>query len=138
MILNKIRFVISTFLLCPLIVLSQNSLVRQENGSLKLVKIANSKPRNVVFIIIDDQRYDAMGFLKSQPFISTPNIDLMAKGVPIFKMLLLPLHYVLLRGPLFLPDFMLINTLWQIIITLFQRILFFIRNTCKTQVMRLH
>ncbi|MEJ7830768.1 MAG: sulfatase, partial [Segetibacter sp.] len=80
MILKKIRFVISTMLLCPLIVLSQNSSVRQENGSLKFVKIANSKPRNVVFIIIDDQRYDAMGFLKSQPFISTPNIDQMAKG----------------------------------------------------------
>ncbi len=36
------------------------------------------KPRNVVFILSDDHRYDAMSFL-GNPFAKTPNLDLMAK-----------------------------------------------------------
>jgi len=36
-----------------------------------------TRPRNVIFIILDDLRHDGMGFL--QPQIRTPNIDLLAK-----------------------------------------------------------
>lgn len=36
-----------------------------------------ARPRNVIFIILDDLRYDGMGFL--QPQIRTPNIDRLAK-----------------------------------------------------------
>jgi N-acetylglucosamine-6-sulfatase len=39
-----------------------------------------AKPRNVVFILTDDHRYDALGFLKAQPFLETPNLDRMAAG----------------------------------------------------------
>ena len=39
-------------------------------------------PRNVVFILIDDLRYDGMGFL--QPELKTPNIDRLARGGSYF------------------------------------------------------
>ncbi len=43
----------------------------------------DAKPRNVVFILSDDHRYDAMGFM-GHPFAITPNMDAMAKeGVHI-------------------------------------------------------
>lgn len=36
-------------------------------------------PRNVVFILTDDHRYDAMGFM-GHPLARTPNMDALAKG----------------------------------------------------------
>ncbi len=38
---------------------------------------AQSHPRNIIFVLVDDLRYDGMGFL--QPRIHTPNIDRMAR-----------------------------------------------------------
>ncbi len=38
-----------------------------------------SKPRNVIFILTDDHRYDAMGFLKAQPWLQTPQMDRLAR-----------------------------------------------------------
>ena len=38
-----------------------------------------AKARNIVFILTDDHRYDAMGFLKGQKFLETPNLDAMAR-----------------------------------------------------------
>ncbi len=40
-------------------------------------KVADAKPRNVVFILSDDHRYDAMGFM-GHPFLKTPNLDKVA------------------------------------------------------------
>ena len=37
----------------------------------------NVKPRNVVFILTDDHRYDAMGFME-HPFLETPHLDSLA------------------------------------------------------------
>ena len=45
----------------------------------KLQKIAGRKPRNVVFILCDDHRYDFMGFLGKPKFLETPNMDRMAR-----------------------------------------------------------
>src|SRR5690348_3539630 len=45
----------------------------------KLEQVPGAKPRNVVFILVDDLRYDAMGFMK-HPFLQTPNIDSLAKN----------------------------------------------------------
>lgn len=59
---------------------AQHAHLRQEGGSLKLTNIHGAKPRNVVFILTDDHRYDALGFLQAQTFIETPNLDRMAKG----------------------------------------------------------
>ncbi len=36
------------------------------------------KPKNVIFILSDDHRYDAMGFMGKVPGLTTPNMDKMA------------------------------------------------------------
>jgi N-acetylglucosamine-6-sulfatase len=45
-----------------------------------LARIPNAKPRNIVFILTDDHRYDALGFLKGQSFIETPRLDELARN----------------------------------------------------------
>jgi len=55
-------------------------------GSYGIIKAENQpdrsqpakKPRNVVFILSDDHRYDYMGFIKRIPWLETPNMDRMA------------------------------------------------------------
>ncbi|MBI4892051.1 MAG: sulfatase [Acidobacteria bacterium] len=56
-------------------------------GSLtpSVVRGAAQKRRNVVFILSDDHRYDAMGFLKAQPWLETPQMDRMAREGAHFK-----------------------------------------------------
>lgn len=61
-------------------VFAQDAVVSQPGHSLKLLKTSNNKPRNVIFILTDDHRYDAFGFLKAQSFIKTPNLDRLAQG----------------------------------------------------------
>jgi arylsulfatase A-like enzyme len=46
------------------------------------VAVAQPRPRNIVFILVDDLRYDGMGFL--QPGIETPHIDELARGGSYF------------------------------------------------------
>ena len=47
-----------------------------------LAKLRGVKPRNIVVILTDDHRYDALGFMKTQSFLETPNLDrLAAEGV---------------------------------------------------------
>jgi N-acetylglucosamine-6-sulfatase len=41
--------------------------------------------RNVIFILTDDHRYDALGFLKGQPWLRTPNLDRLAREGAHFK-----------------------------------------------------
>lgn len=64
-------------LLCPFSN-AQSITLSQPKHSLKLEKTKGAKPRNIVFILTDDHRYDALGFLKSQTFIETPNLDKLA------------------------------------------------------------
>lgn len=41
---------------------------------------SNEKPRNIVFVLSDDHRYDFMSFMDGAPsFLKTPNMDRMAK-----------------------------------------------------------
>lgn len=47
-------------------------------SDLKLEAIPGQKPRNVVFILVDDHRYDAMGHM-GHPFLETPNMDRLAR-----------------------------------------------------------
>ncbi|MCK4748943.1 MAG: sulfatase-like hydrolase/transferase, partial [Bacteroidales bacterium] len=44
----------------------------------RLVILANDRP-NIIFLLIDDQRYDLLSMLE-HPFIQTPNIDKLAKN----------------------------------------------------------
>jgi N-acetylglucosamine-6-sulfatase len=53
---------------------------RRIRQSLTLAKLPNRKPRNIIFILTDDQRYDAFGFLRPQSFFQTPNLDALARG----------------------------------------------------------
>jgi N-acetylglucosamine-6-sulfatase len=46
---------------------------------------APAKRRNVIFILSDDHRYDAMGFLKAQPWLRTPQMDRLASEGAYFK-----------------------------------------------------
>ncbi|WP_052034904.1 sulfatase family protein [Rhodopirellula europaea] len=47
--------------------------------TVKAEKIEAAKPRNVVFILSDDHRYDAMSFM-GHPLAKTPHMDAMAKN----------------------------------------------------------
>ena len=51
---------------------------------LPIQKIKNSSPRNVILIVSDDHRYDAMGFM-NHPFLKTPEMDRMAREGVHFK-----------------------------------------------------
>jgi N-acetylglucosamine-6-sulfatase len=51
-----------------------------EVQSLVLPKLPDHKPRNVLFILTDDQRFDAFGFLHGQLFLETPNLDALARN----------------------------------------------------------
>lgn len=42
------------------------------------VQAQETEPRNIIFVLVDDLRYDGMGFL--QPQLRTPNIDRLARG----------------------------------------------------------
>lgn len=44
----------------------------------QLKKIDAAKPRNVIFILSDDHRYDFLGFLGKPKFLKTPNLDRLA------------------------------------------------------------
>ena len=66
---------LSTFILtafCSISVFTQTNL--------KLPKIPNQKQYNIIYILLDDQRFDAMGFLKGQSFLETPNMDSIARN----------------------------------------------------------
>ncbi len=47
--------------------------------SLNLFSQKNDKKPNFLFILVDDQPYDAVGFSNRYPFLKTPNIDKLAK-----------------------------------------------------------
>ena len=49
-----------------------------------LPKVAGENQRNIIFILADDHRFDAMGFA-GHPFLETPNLDRMAKGGAWFE-----------------------------------------------------
>ncbi|RUL88277.1 sulfatase family protein [Tautonia sociabilis] len=68
------RTALSTLLL--MLALAPASRARPDG--LDLPRIGNARPRNVVFILSDDHRFDAMGFL-GHPFLKTPNMDRMAR-----------------------------------------------------------
>ncbi|MFN7983005.1 MAG: sulfatase [Vicinamibacterales bacterium] len=52
---------------------------RQTSAVQTLPSIPGAKPRNVVFILSDDHRYDAMGFMGT-PIVKTPNMDRIAES----------------------------------------------------------
>jgi N-acetylglucosamine-6-sulfatase len=45
---------------------------------LDLPRLPDAQPRNIIFVLTDDHRYDALGFL-NHPFVETPNLDRLAR-----------------------------------------------------------
>jgi N-acetylglucosamine-6-sulfatase len=62
--------------------LGQATCVAQDKQ--ELPRIEGAKPRNLIFILVDDLRFDAMGFL-GHPVLKTPHIDAMARGGVHFR-----------------------------------------------------
>ena len=47
-------------------------------GALELPRVAGAQPRNVIFVLVDDLRHDALGFM-GHPWLETPNLDALAR-----------------------------------------------------------
>src|SRR5216684_2147573 len=54
-------------------------------GLQRLRRRPGARPRNIIFILTDDHRYDALGFLKGQSFLQTPVLDSLARDGVHFK-----------------------------------------------------
>lgn len=79
---NIEKIVLGASVVCsPLGVFSQNSPADFK----PLQKIDGAKPRNVIFILTDDHRYDFMGFTGKVPWLKTPNMDKLAAEGAWFK-----------------------------------------------------
>lgn len=50
-----------------------------------LKRIKGAQPKNVIFILTDDHRYDYMGFTGKVPWLETPNLDRMAAEGAYFE-----------------------------------------------------
>lgn len=50
----------------------------EADSQLEYTKIPDAKPKNVVFILTDDHRYDFMGFTGKVPWLETPAMDSLA------------------------------------------------------------
>jgi N-acetylglucosamine-6-sulfatase len=50
----------------------------RSSPKLQLARKPGVKPRNIVVVLTDDHRYDAMGFMKTQSFLETPVMDRIA------------------------------------------------------------
>jgi N-acetylglucosamine-6-sulfatase len=56
-----------------------------EGSPVNIVQVSGIKPRNVIFILSDDHRFDFMGFTGKVPWLKTPNMDRLAKEGAWFK-----------------------------------------------------
>ena len=48
------------------------------SSEFQLPRRSGANPRNIIFILTDDHRYDAFGFLKGQEWLETPQLDSLA------------------------------------------------------------
>ena len=55
------------------------------SAKVEFQRIPGVKPRNIVVILVDDQRYDAMGFI-GHPFLEPPTWTALLVTVLIFPM----------------------------------------------------
>lgn len=64
------------FVLAVSVAASQDAVTVRE---IAVDRIDGAKPRNVIFILADDHRYDALGFM-GHPFLKTPHLDSIARN----------------------------------------------------------
>lgn len=55
-----------------------------QGGATQLPRVAGAQPRNVIFVLVDDLRFDAMGFMK-HPWLETPHLDALARSGVHFR-----------------------------------------------------
>ena len=55
------------------------AVLSSDAAGFKLPPTKDGEPRNIIFILTDDHRFDAMGCV-GHPFLETPHLDAMAKG----------------------------------------------------------
>ncbi len=77
---KKVNLLVLSMAACLLLPHQIRSQTGQVPTPVTLTKVQGVKPRNIVFILTDDHRYDALGFLHKQTFIHTPNLDKLARG----------------------------------------------------------
>jgi N-acetylglucosamine-6-sulfatase len=74
-----VHVVVAAMLLAvPVVARAQEAPPRAPSGPAPLERVPGAKPRNVVFILADDHRYDAMGFM-GNPIVKTPSMDRIAR-----------------------------------------------------------
>ena len=59
--------------------MNRRQMLAAMGGSAAYLTAQTRKPRNVIYILSDDHRYDALGFLKTQPWLETPQLDRLAR-----------------------------------------------------------
>jgi len=57
----------------------------KEQAKLTYDRIENATPRNVIFILTDDHRFDFMGFTGKVPWLKTPQLDRLAREGAYFR-----------------------------------------------------
>jgi N-acetylglucosamine-6-sulfatase len=70
--------------------LSRREFMEATGATLALSSVCNAaaatgKRPNIIFILTDDQRYDAVGCLGNPPWLKTPNMDRLVRGGVLFK-----------------------------------------------------
>ncbi|MBW3538820.1 MAG: sulfatase [Planctomycetes bacterium] len=79
---NSVRFTaVVGAALASLCVLGPQTVAGQD---LEPARIGGAARHNVIFILVDDLRYDALGFM-GHPFLKTPHIDALARGGTHFR-----------------------------------------------------
>ncbi len=53
--------------------------LQAQEANLTYETIPNTQPKNVIFILSDDHRYDYMGFMNTVPWLETPALDRLAR-----------------------------------------------------------
>ncbi len=71
--------------ICVIFTILLFSCSRIKKNKLLIERISKAKPRNVIFILSDDHRYDFMGFIGKVPWLETPNMDQLANDGVYFQ-----------------------------------------------------
>lgn len=66
-------------IICIILATAVFSCSKQKRNKFSIGRLDDVKPRNVIFILSDDHRYDFMGFTGKVPWLETPNMDQLAR-----------------------------------------------------------
>jgi N-acetylglucosamine-6-sulfatase len=75
---HTLAFVLAAFVVAALVVLSSSPAGSSRAPAAEVRQSARNQPRNIIIVLTDDHRYDALGFM-GHPFLETPNLDSLAK-----------------------------------------------------------